>query len=137
MDVRDLIKAFISGIAFPAVFLPVAYAVLYYIQPETTQGNPLQFIPLFIPMLFGITNSVSLWIDDRYSVENREWRLWISGACLGLIVAFPGVLIFKVPVLVFGLSHGFEYLPFLILPIVYGAIFRFIVGWLNLVLDLE
>ena len=136
MTFQQLVKSFIAGITLPSIFLPLAYTLLYILKPQTFQQNPLQFIPMYIPILFGITNIIYHWISHRHLTQHINRKLWITGICLGLIVAVFGIFIFNVPSLVFGLSHGFQYIPLVALPIIYGAIFRFIVKWLNTMLDI-
>ena len=136
MTFKNFIKSMLSGMAFPSIFLPLAYTAIYLYESNIIQANPLQFIPMYIPIFFGITNVIYLWIGDRCPIQNIKWRLWTTGAILGLIVAFLGIFIFNVPTFVFGLSGGFEYLLLIFLPIIYGAIFRYIIKWLNTLLEI-
>jgi hypothetical protein len=128
------IKAMLAGMGFPSIVLPIIYTALYIYDPLLIQENPLQFIPMFIPIAFGIANVIQLKMGP--SISDPDTRLWVVGACLGLIVAIIGVFILKLPALVFGLGHGLQYFPIIFLPILYGVIFRYIVKDLNRLLGL-
>lgn len=136
MTFKYFVKSMMSGMVFPGIFLPLAYTSLYFYESTLIQTNPLQFIPMYIPILFGVTNVIYLWIGDRCPIQDINWRLWVTGASLGLIVALFGVFVFNVPTLIFGLSYGFEYMPLVFLPIIYSVIFRYIIKWLNNILDI-
>lgn len=64
MTFKYSIKCMIAGMAFPSVFLPLAYTALYFYKDVSIQAHPLQFIPMYIPLLFGITNLIYLWIGE-------------------------------------------------------------------------
>lgn len=132
MTNKKLIKAFIAGLTFPAVFLPLAYTFLFIVNPRIPD-EPVQFIPMYIPLLFGLTNMVFIRTCDETSAKKINRCLWLTGGGLGLIVAAVGVFILKIPALIFGttFSADFQYLPLIVLPIIYGAVFRYIVKWLN------
>jgi hypothetical protein len=135
MTFNYFIKAMLAGMGFPSLVLPLIYTVLYIYDPTLIQANPLQFIPMFIPIIFGITNVIQLSMDASH-VKNPNTRLWAVGICLGLIVAIIGVFILKLPALVFGLGHGLQYFPLIFLPILYGVIFRYIVKSFNTLLGI-
>lgn len=128
---KEVVKGLLAGMGFPALFLPIAYTVLYWFETQTLREYPLQFVPLYIPLIFGLTNLVYLSIRDKCPALDRKWQLWIVGGCLGFLVALIGVFGLHIPELVLGLSHGFKYLPLIGVPIIYGLIFRYIVNWLN------
>jgi len=134
MSLRYFIKAMLAGMGFPSLVLPLLYTVLYIYKPTLIQANPLQFIPMYIPILFGLTNIIYLHMDTKI-IPNANFRLWITGAGLGLIVATIGIFIFKLPALIFGFSHGWQYFPLIFLPFIYGFIFRYIVKALNKLLN--
>lgn len=130
-------KSFIAGLALPAFFLPFFYTFLYFVIGQPVQENPLQFIPLYLPLLFGITNVIYIWIGDRCPITGLNARLFTTGAILGFIVAIIGVFIINIPTLVFGLTGSLRYLPIILVPIIYGIIFRYIIKWLNVLLGLS
>lgn len=131
MDFKNFCKAFMSGMVFPAVFLPLAYTALYCCIITNIKDLPVQFIPMYIPLLFGITNCIHLWMSDKCPIKDNNLRLWVTGATLGLIVAILGIFVFDIPHLLFNFSGMLNYLPMVFLPVIYGAIFRYIINWLN------
>jgi len=133
MTLKKFLKAFIAGMAFPSVFLPLAYTLLFFVEQSTLRAHTLQFIPMYIPLVFGITNVLYMHLSEGLPAKHANTALWAMGACLGFVVAVLGVFFIHVPTLVFGslLDNDLAYLPLIILPIIYGAIFRFIIKWLN------
>lgn len=131
MTAKKIVKAFLAGMGFPAVFLPIAYTLMYVFKGNALHAIPFQFIPMYVPILFGLTNILYLNMRDGASVQSANSSLWITGACLGFIVALIGVFAIHIPTLIFGLHQSLEYLPLILLPIIYGAIFRYIIKWLN------
>lgn len=133
MTLKKFVKAFIAGLAFPAVFLPLAYTLLFFVEHTALRTHSLQFIPMYIPIVFGITNALYIHIGDGLPNKSVNAALWAVGGCLGFVVAVLGVFFIHVPSLVFGsmLDNDLVYMPLIVLPIVYGFIFRYIIKWLN------
>jgi len=75
-------------------------------------------------------------VGDHCPVPGINNRLWTTGAILGFLVALIGIFVFRLPTIIFGFTGIIQYLPIILLPIIYGAIFRYIVKWLNRVLDI-
>lgn len=134
MTIPNVLRYFVAGMAFPALMLTIFYTLLFFSDNAAVQSEPLQFMPLMIPLLFGITNVIYGAITKGQTCRKR---LWLSGIVLGLVVATVGILILKLPTKVFGVSPEYSYVPFIVLPIAYGLIFRYIVRWLNKVLGAE
>lgn len=132
MKLDYLIKAMLAGMAFPSFFLPLVYTGLYLQDSAAIESTMLAFIPMYLPMLFGLANVIYLKFSNSFPVKDINAQLWITGACLGLLVALVGIFMLQVPELVFGIQGGLKYMPILFLPIVYGAIYRTIVKWLNI-----
>jgi hypothetical protein len=128
---KKLIKAFVAGMAFPAIFLPLAYTLLFYMEHHSLQQHPLQFIPLYLPIVWGIANAVFIELHDDSNKSNVNSGLWVTGVILGFLVAVFGVFVINIPIMIFGDMHGFEFAPLVILPIIYGLLFRYVVKWLN------
>jgi len=129
---KKLIKAFVAGMAFPALFLPLAYTILFFVEPYSLHQHPLQFIPMYLPLVWGIANTVYIKLhDDNQNKGNVNSGLWVTGAILGFLVAVLGVFVIHIPTMIFGEMHGFEFAPLVVLPLVYGLLFRYIVKWLN------
>jgi len=131
MSFNQFVKSFIAGMVFPGIFLPLAYTIFYFVRPVPFHENPLQFIPMYIPLLFGIANVISA---SFAKPQVANGRLWLTGILLGLIVSIVGVFALNIPALVFGFSDGLKYAPIIFLPIIYGIIFRYFVKWLESVL---
>jgi hypothetical protein len=132
MKAKTFLKAFLAGMAFPAVFMPIAYTIIYVLEPHAIMRmHTLQFVPMYIPLLWGFTNVLYAKMSDGISTKKADVSLWFTGACLGFVVAVLGVFVLQVPALVLGLSRGYEYLPLVLLPFIYGVIFRFVVKYLN------
>jgi len=131
------IKAFIAGLAFPASLLPIVYAILYVSGHRAVINVPLQFFPLFLPLVFGVWNILYFAMGKCCPVKGRYLRLWVTGAILGFLVALLGVFVIGLPTLLFGFTGALRYLPLVIVPILYGVIWRYIVGNLNELVDLK
>ena len=130
-------RAFIAGLAFPAVLLPVVYLILNQTGLMVAISLPLQFPPLFLPIIFGFWNVLYFAIGRRHPVKAKNSRLWVTGIILGLIVASFVVFVSDLPELIFGITGGSNYLPFIIAPIIYGLIWRYIVNSINNLVGLQ
>lgn len=130
-------RAFIAGLAFPAVLLPVVYLILNQTGLMVAISLPLQFQPLFLPIIFGFWNVLYFAIGRRHPVKAKNSRLWVTGIILGLIVASFVVFVSDLPELIFGITGGSNYLPFIIVPIIYGLIWRYIVNSINNLVGLQ
>lgn len=137
MTLERLIKAFLAGLAFPAVFLPFAFTLIYFSNNAILSETHFPLAVLYIPLLFGMANIIYQYTDSFCPLKGTKWRLWTNGAILGIIVASLGVFVWHVPEIVFGLDNDFKYFPFILLPIVYGIIFRYVVGYLNELFEIQ
>jgi hypothetical protein len=135
MPIRDLVKAFIAGLAFPAVFFPIMYTVVYFKQMVNLQLYPLQFMALYLPIIFGLSNIVYLAFSREVSSVNKNTLMWVIGLLLGLAVAVMGVFYLHLPKMIFNMSGNYQYSPLVVLPITYGIVFRYIIKWLNSVVN--
>lgn len=131
------IKAFAAGAVFPTAVLPFVYAILFFFGHAGVHSAPLQFMPLFLPIIFGLWNVLYFKIGGRCPVKSRSSRMACHGALLGLMAALFGVFLFGIPELIFGITGGLRFLPLVFVPILYGLIWRFIVGPLNNLFGLE
>lgn len=131
MTNKKFIKAFVAGLAFPAFFLPLVYTVLFIVNPRVAH-EPVQFIPMYIPLLFGLANALYIRMSDGGPAKNVNVGLWTTGAFLGFFVAVIGVFVLRVPTLIFGTAvTNIQFVPLIAIPLIYGVIFRYIVKWLN------
>lgn len=131
------IKAFIAGMAFPATALPFAYAILYKYGPETIQSQPFQFLPLFLPIVFGVYNILYIDVTKKATEQNKNKALWIMGAGLGLAVAMISVFFIQLPMLLFGIENAQKFIPLITVPIIYSLIWRYIVKYCNTLLNVK
>ena len=125
------LKAFIAGLAFPAAAVPILYSIFYFADLGEIRNIPFQFFPLYLPIIFGLWNMIDHLIGKRCPIKNRNLHLWFNGILLGFILALVGVFIVHLPTLLFGLTGGWEYSPLIIIPILYGLIWRYIIKFLN------
>lgn len=125
------IKLLMAGMLFPAVFLPLAYSGFYLAESDVVRAHPLQFIPMFIPLLFGLANIIRAHLQKGQGKKEDTNGYFVTGIVLGLLVAYVGINYLRVPSLLFGLTGCNVYLPFIFIPVIYALIFRFIVRRLN------
>ncbi len=121
------LKMFIAGMTIPSFVLPL----LMLVAQEAGKSQILT-IPFFhfIPWIWGIWNILYFVFFLQYLPQNDSYRLLITGAVLGLLVASFGVFALKIPTLL-GVDECCNYLPLLIGPILYAILWRFLVGPLN------
>ena len=91
MTSKKLVKAFVSGITFPAVFLPLAYTFLYMADHRALTQHPIQFIPMYIPLVWGIANMIHTKVNDEARGKSINKGLWLTGGILGFLVAVFGI----------------------------------------------
>lgn len=126
-----LVKTFMAGLTFPATVLPFIYTALYLCERSSVHQAPLQFMPLFIPIVFGVWNVICITGAKCCPCNNPSIRAFADGAILGIIVSLVGVFVLDLPALLFGWEDNLRYLPLLLVPIIYGLTWRFIVYPLN------
>ena len=131
------VKAFIAGLAFPATVFPILYSGVYLGGQGEVRTVPVQFFPLFIPLVFGLWNDLYFLIGKRCPVRDRNVRLWAHGGILGFLAAVFGVFVIGIPALLFNVTGGIQYLPLVVVPIVYGLIWRYVVKYLNDLVGLD
>jgi len=132
---KNYVKAFIAGMTFPALFLSIMYTWAYLAGFSVFVDYPLQFIPLWLPWIFGVWNCINVALGKELPVKGGN-RYWILGISLGLIVATFGITVVELPVLL-GFPGGTEFLPIFFVPVVYGLIWRYVVMWLNKLLQVK
>ncbi len=130
MNSKRIVKAFIAGLTLPAVVLPIMYTLLYFNVRNIFTQHALQFIPMFLPLAWGVANLVFAHLNKETHTKGANSGLVITGACLGFLVAVFGVFIAHVPSILFGKGQ-YQYLPLLIVPVVYAILFRYVVKWFN------
>lgn len=131
------LKAYLAGIAFPATLLPIMYLSLFFGGHSAMRAGDLILMPLLLPMLFGLWNGVYFMVLKSCPLKKEGSRLWAHGMILGLLVALIGVFIIGVPKILFGFTGILQYLPLIILPIIYGLIWRYVIAYLNQIVGLK
>lgn len=131
MTLKKFVKAFIAGMALPAIFLPLAYTILYFYVHGPFAAHALQFIPMFLPLAWGLANAIYIKLQEESSPKGVNSGLIVTGACLGFLVAVFGVFIIHVPSMVFGHASSLQYLPLVLVPIIYAILWRYVVKWIN------
>ena len=127
MTLQKIIRALVAGMVFPALFLPIAYSIVFVLSPQIfVQLRSLQFIPMYIPILFGVANIVYVFFSHKKSPKKNNQLLLFIGFCLGLIVA-----LLNIPTFIFGVVLDLQTTAIIVLPILYALTFRFIIKWIN------
>ena len=135
MASKKQVKGFIAGLAFPATVLPFAFTGLYFSQHGQLVTNTLQFVPMYLPIAWGVANTIYLACRNN-SKKTTNAGLWLTGIILGLLVAMYGVFVAHLPKDLFGSQGNSQFAPLIFIPIIYGVFFRYIVKWINKLLEL-
>jgi hypothetical protein len=126
----SLVRAFISGLIIPSIFIPFALTLLTFLGHKEVVDI---LIIHWIPIAWGLWN-VFYFNGFQNSLPNNEWvRLFLTGAILGLIIAFIGVYVIGLPAIV-GIPI---YIPLVGMPLIYGIIWMTLVRSLNHALDVK
>lgn len=134
---KDHIKAFCSGLAVPATIMSVVYTSAFLLRFPPFFEYPLQFLPIWIPLLFGLWNVFNVHVGKGFPVKEKRLRYWTLGILLGFFVAIFGIVVVKLPVILFGLTGMYQLLPLLIVPVVYGLLWRYLIMPLNKIMGLK
>jgi hypothetical protein len=127
------IKAFIAGIVLPSILLP--FLLCFALVLGKPQILNIPFLH-FIPFIWGIWNVLYFAIFRRLLMANVNFRLLLTGALLGLLIAIYGVFSLHIPEII-GLSSSLYYLPLILGPLLYAILWRLVVGPLNSLLSLN
>lgn len=131
------IKAFVAGIIIPAILLPVLRHI-FFLQGHTGAGaRPLQYFALSIPLAWGVWNVIFFLLENQRPLQGRDTRRWLFGAGLGFIMALISVFIVGVPGKVLGVTGALQYLPLLVIPLIYSFVWRYLVKLFNVIVGAE
>ena len=102
---RRAFCGFVIGSSLPATIWPIAG--LGIASRELPAGTLDWFvIGLFFPVLFGLTNAVTVVLAGR-----KGWAAMLGiGAIMGFVSASTGTFIYKIPEIVYGLEGDSRYL---------------------------
>ncbi len=120
------LRGFIIGSSLPATIWPLAG--LGYKSRDLPAGTLDWFlIGLFFPVLFGLTNALTVILPGR-----KGWAQMLGiGAVMGFVSASTGTFIYNIPEIVYGLQGNERYLALVVGPIFYGLVWALVVRWLN------
>lgn len=121
------LRAFISGIAFPSVILPIFLCLAVSFQKEELLN--IIFIHV-IPLIWGLWNVFYFVLLREIFPGKESTKLLLTGATLGVVIAIIGIFWAGIPSII-GLTGNARYLPLFGVPIVYAILWRFIVKPLN------
>ena len=127
------LRAFIAGIAFPSVILPIFLCFAVFFQREELLS--VVFVHI-IPLIWGVWNVLYFAVCKEKLPGDENTKLLITGATLGVVVALIGVFCVGIPSII-GLTGNAEYLPLIGVPIVYALLWKFVVNPLNDILGVK
>jgi len=129
------VRAFVAGSAFPvmlAVF--VVYFIGMLILGFGEGMDTMDF--LSIPIILGVVNMLHVGLLQKWPPKDVNKRLWLVGIVLGVALVLPANFIGGAPETLFGVPSP-QISTIIAAPIVYGAIFRYIVKYLNRMVGLN
>lgn len=122
-------KEFVAGLIVPSIFVPFGLTLWTYLGHREI----LNILTLhWLPIIWGVWNVIYFLGLKNILPGSKDDRLFLTGAILGLIIGLVGVFYLGMPEII-GVTY---YLPLIILPIVYGLVWRFLVNPLNNLLGL-
>jgi len=126
MNMRRALRGFIIGSSLPATIWPLAGLGFESRHLEAGVLNWLM-IGLFFPVLFGLTNALTVPLPGR-----KAWGQMLGiGAVMGLVSASVGTFMLNIPEIVYGLHGNSRYLALLGGAAFYGMVWAFPVRWMN------
>lgn len=127
-------RTFVAGLVVPSIILPFGMATLSLLGKQQALSHSFLY---FMPIIWGIWNLLYfLLFKWLFLVIPVNPRLYLVGGLLGLLVAFLAVFTFDLPEEM-GLPHYLKYAPLIAAPIIYAFVWRYIVKWLNEMLELK
>jgi len=129
---RRALRGFVVGSSLPATVWPIAG--LEYESWDLPLGAvDWRFVGFFFPILFGITNAITVSLPGYQSWQ----RMAVIGGLMGFVSASTGTFLFDIPEIVYGLHGNERYLALVGGPIFYGLVWVLPVRWMNGVFDLR
>jgi hypothetical protein len=133
---KNSIKAFIAGSAFPVVIWPFLYlGISFHLYPQSEFNIGL--MPATLPFIYGIANMVSYKINKTYPTKNINKRMLVTGGVIGLLLTSYGNFVAHLPTKLFHLSGAMQYLTMPFAIILYALVWRYIVLNLNRLIGLK
>ena len=129
----NYLKAFSAGLVVPSIVLPI----LLFAARESGKTQILNILFLhFIPLIWGIWNVFYVEFLKNIIPGNRNVRIFLTGAILGLLVVAAGVYWLNIPVIL-DLPQYLHYVPLIVGPILYGILWLLAVKPLNDLLGVQ
>jgi len=125
------LKAYIVGMFFPALIIPIIYLIPLWFHYEPFVNHPFQLLALSISVIWGIWNGLTIIIGMKFPGKSWAFKSAIFGVVLGLFAGIISVTVFPVFKYIFNFEGYLNYSSLIILPIVYAFLWRFIVNNLN------
>ncbi len=124
-------KPLLAGMVLPSVIFPFVSLFVYL-----NRGGSIFFMfAPFIPLIWGIWNILFINFVRVSPIIDREINIWIWGALLGFILVSI-LSLFGLPKTLFNFSGFMSYGIFIIVPVVYGILWRYFVKYFNETLEL-
>ncbi len=123
---RRTAKGFVIGSSLPATLWPLV-GLGYEGRDLVAGAVDWYFVGLFFPILFGLTNALSV----NLGLSSRRRGMALIGAVMGLVSASVGTFGANIPEIVYGLHGNARYLALLGGPVFYGAVWALPVYSLN------
>ena len=118
----------------PAILLPFVLLTLSL----TNNIRFIELIPIYlIPILWGAWNVMYFDIGQKCLIKKQNYRLFVTGASLGFIIAILAVFRFNILYSLFNLTGPITYLPLVCVPLLYGLVWRYCVKYINSVVGLN
>lgn len=127
------LRAFIAGIVLPSIVLPLLLCLALTIGKPQILSLPFLH---FIPLIWGVWNILYFAFFKDFFPKDKNQRLMLTGAILGLLIVIYGIFWLNIPAII-GLSPSLHYLPLIVGPLLYAILWRFVVGPLNELLNLQ
>ena len=132
MMIRRALCGFIIGSSLLATIFPIAGLGIASRDLPIGTVNWL-LIGLFFPVLFGLTNALTVILPGHQS-----WaRMLGIGAVMGFVSASIGTFALNIPEIVYDLHGNRRYLALLGGSVFYGLVWAFPVRWMNKLFALE
>jgi len=122
------VRAYAAGAAFPTLVLPLIYTIILNVQALYV----LVLVPFYIvPLIWGSVNVLNCHIGkDRSPFLERNTRFWVTGVGLGFLWGLLLVFGYHATESI-GFSEPLLYFPLILAPLVWGAIWRYVVKPVN------
>ncbi len=131
------IKAFIAGILFPAMLFPFVRYFMHVQKLIGPEARSLQWFIIFMTLAWGFWNVIFFALEENCPMRGKAIRPWFFGIMLGLITSAIGVFVIDMPEKVFGLTGALQYIPLLIVPVVYGVIWKYLIHFINVLVGVR